>query len=163
MPRRPGLATCTAVPPPRSTLTHTPAGVESKSQFDRAEPSRSCSRDTAAARKEAVTGFQSVGVIVNVSRSWKPATPSYWYPPAPQTSAVFLGGRDRSPLGCIIAFRLESAKQLLVMQVPGLRAWMPASWAAAYELAAGPPAPRARCSERNLAWQRVGRSRRTIA
>ena len=40
-----------AVRRPRSTLAHTPAGVEPKSRFDRAESSRSCLRDTAAARR----------------------------------------------------------------------------------------------------------------
>jgi hypothetical protein len=40
-----------AIHRPRLTVTHTPAGVESKSWFDGAEPSRSCSRDTAAARR----------------------------------------------------------------------------------------------------------------
>ena len=39
----------TAVRRPRLTVTHTPAVVESKLRFDRAEPSRSCSADTAAA------------------------------------------------------------------------------------------------------------------
>jgi hypothetical protein len=40
-----------AIHRPRLTVTHTPAGVESKSWFDGAEPSRSCARDTAAARR----------------------------------------------------------------------------------------------------------------
>jgi hypothetical protein len=49
VPRRPGLATRTANRRPCLTVTHTSAVVESKLRFDRAEPSRSCSRDTAAA------------------------------------------------------------------------------------------------------------------
>ena len=44
----------TAIHRPRLIVTRIPAGVESKSQFDRAEPARSCSRDTAARRNSLI-------------------------------------------------------------------------------------------------------------
>jgi hypothetical protein len=47
VPTRPGLAAA----PRASTVTRILAVVESKSRFDRAEPPRSCSHDTAAARR----------------------------------------------------------------------------------------------------------------
>jgi hypothetical protein len=44
------------------TVTYIPAVVESKSRFDRAESSRSCSRDTAS-RRTAKPGWRGVSVV----------------------------------------------------------------------------------------------------
>ena len=52
-----------AVPDRALTVTHTPAVVESKSRFDRAEPSRSCSRDTVARRNSLIHTRGVAGVL----------------------------------------------------------------------------------------------------